>query len=211
MTKAIIGRKLGMTQIFDEEGNVTPVTVIEAGPCTVIQKKTVESDGYEALQLGFADKAENRVNKPDKGHFAKAGAEPKKYLKEFALSGEYNVGDVIKADVFAEGDIVDVSGTSKGKGTAGTIKRYGAHRLPMSHGAGPVHRSVGSTGMNSDPSRVFKGTRMPGRMGNEKITVQNLVVVKVDAENNVIAVKGAVPGNKGGIVTVTAAVKGGNK
>ena len=211
MTKAIIGRKLGMTQIFDEDGNVTPVTVIEAGPCTVIQKKTVESDGYEALQLGFADKAERKANKPEKGHFAKAGAEPKKYLKEFKLDGEYNVGDVIKADVFAEGDVVDVSGTSKGKGTAGTIKRYGAHRLPMSHGAGPVHRSVGSTGMNSDPSRVFKGTRMPGRMGNEKITVQNLVVVKVDAENNVIAVKGAVPGNKGGIVTVTAAVKGGNK
>ena len=211
MTKAIIGRKLGMTQIFDEDGNVTPVTVIEAGPCTVIQKKTVESDGYEALQLGFADKAERKANKPEKGHFAKAGVEPKKHLKEFKLDGEYNVGDVIKADVFAEGDIVDVSGTSKGKGTAGTIKRYGAHRLPMSHGAGPVHRSVGSTGMNSDPSRVFKGTRMPGRMGNEKITVQNLVVVKVDAENNVIAVKGAVPGNKGGIVTVTAAVKGGNK
>lgn len=211
MTKAIIGRKLGMTQIFDEDGNVTPVTVIEAGPCTVIQKKTVESDGYEALQLGFADKAERKVNKPEKGHFTKAGVEPKKYLKEFELDGEYNVGDVIKADVFAEGDFVDVSGTSKGKGTAGTIKRYGAHRLPMSHGAGPVHRSVGSTGMNSDPSRVFKGTRMPGRMGNEKITVQNLVVVKVDAENNVIAVKGAVPGNKGGIVTVTAAVKGGNK
>ena len=211
MTKAIIGRKLGMTQIFDEDGNVTPVTVIEAGPCTVIQKKTVESDGYEALQLGFADKAERKANKPEKGHFAKAGVEPKKYLKEFKLDGEYNVGDVIKADVFAEGDVVDVSGTSKGKGTAGTIKRYGAHRLPMSHGAGPVHRSVGSTGMNSDPSRVFKGTRMPGRMGNEKITVQNLTVVKVDAENNVIAVKGAVPGNKGGIVTVTAAVKGGNK
>ena len=200
-----------MTQIFDEDGNVTPVTVIEAGPCTVIQKKTVESDGYEALQLGFTDKPERKANKPEKGHFAKAGVEPKKYLKEFKLDGEYNVGDVIKADVFAEGDVVDVSGTSKGKGTAGTIKRYGAHRLPMSHGAGPVHRSVGSTGMNSDPSRVFKGTRMPGKMGNEKITVQNLVVVKVDAENNVIAVKGAVPGNKGGIVTVTAAVKGGNK
>jgi len=211
MTKAIIGRKLGMTQIFDEDGNVTPVTVIEAGPCTVTQKKTVETDGYEALQLGFADLAERKVNKPAKGHFAKAGAEPKKYLREFKLDGEYNVGDVIKADVFAEGDVVDVSGISKGKGTAGTIKRYGAHRLPMSHGAGPVHRSVGSTGMNSDPSRVFKGTRMPGRMGNEKITVQNLVIVKVDAENNVIAVKGAVPGNKGGIVTVTAAVKGGNK
>ncbi|MBQ6552536.1 MAG: 50S ribosomal protein L3 [Clostridia bacterium] len=211
MTKAIIGRKLGMTQIFDEDGNVTPVTVIEAGPCTVIQKKTVETDGYEALQLGFADAAEHRVNKPEKGHFAKAGAAPKKFLREFKLDGEYNVGDVIKADVFAEGDVVDISGVSKGKGTAGTIKRYGAHRLPMSHGAGPVHRSVGSTGMNSDPSRVFKGTRMPGRMGNEKITVQNLIIVKVDAENNVIAVKGAVPGNKGGIVTVTAAVKGGNK
>ena len=211
MTKAIIGRKLGMTQIFDEDGNVTPVTVIEAGPCTVIQKKTVETDGYEALQLGFADAAENRVNKPEKGHFAKAGSAPKKFLREFKLDGEYNVGDVIKADVFAEGDVVDISGVSKGKGTAGTIKRYGAHRLPMSHGAGPVHRSVGSTGMNSDPSRVFKGTRMPGRMGNEKITVQNLVIVKVDTENNVIAVKGAVPGNKGGIVTVTAAVKGGNK
>ncbi len=211
MTKAIIGKKLGMTQIFDEDGNVTPVTVIEAGPCTVIQKKTVETDGYEALQLGFADAAEKNVNKPEKGHFTKAGAAPKKFLREFKLEGEYNVGDVIKADVFAEGDVVDVSGVSKGKGTAGTIKRYGAHRLPMSHGAGPVHRSVGSTGMNSDPSRVFKGTRMPGRMGNEKITVQNLIVVKVDAENNVIAVKGAVPGNKGGIVTVTAAVKGGNK
>ncbi len=209
MTKAIIGRKLGMTQVFDEDGNVTPVTVIEAGPCTVIQKKTVETDGYEALQLGFTDIPERKANKPQKGHFVKAGVEPKKYLKEFALEGDLNVGDVIKADVFAEGDVVDVSGVSKGKGTAGTIKRYGAHRLPMSHGAGPVHRSVGSTGMNSDPSRVFKGTRMPGRMGNEKITVQNLTVVKVDVENNVIAVKGAVPGNKGGIVTVTAAVKGG--
>ena len=209
MTKAIIGKKLGMTQIFDENGNVTPVTVIEAGPCTVIQKKTVEADGYEAYQIGFADLADRKVNKPMKGHFAKGETAAKKYLKEFKLDGEYNVGDVIKADVFAEGDIVDVSGTSKGKGTAGTIKRYNAHRLPMTHGAGPVHRSVGSTGMNSDPSRVFKGTKMPGRMGNEKITVQNLAIVKIDAENNIIAVKGAIPGNKGGIVTVTAAVKGG--
>ena len=211
MEKAIIGKKVGMTQIFEENGRVIPVTVIEAGPCVVVQKKDIENDGYTAVQLGFGDLSDKHSNKPQKGHFAKAGVEPKKYLKEFKLDGEYNVGDVIKADVFAEGDIVDVSGTSKGKGTAGTIKRYGAHRLPMSHGAGPVHRSVGSTGMNSDPSRVFKGTLMPGRMGNEKITVQNLVIVKVDAENNVIAVKGAVPGNKGGIVTVTAAVKGGNK
>lgn len=209
MTKAIIGKKLGMTQIFDEAGNVTPVTVIEAGPCTVVQKKTVESDGYAAYQLGFADIAERKLTKPAKGHFAKADAAPKKYLKEFKLDGDYNVGDSICADVFAEGDTVDISGTSKGKGTAGVIKRYGAHRLPMSHGAGPVHRSVGSTGMNSDPSRVFKGKKMPGRMGNDKITVQNLVIIKVDAENNMIAVKGAVPGNKGGIVTVTAAVKGG--
>lgn len=209
MNKAIIGKKLGMTQIFDEDGNVTPVTVIAAGPCTVIQKKTVETDGYEALQIGFEDLAERKVNKPMKGHFAKGETTAKRYLREFKLEGEYNVGDVITAAAFAEGDIVDISGISKGKGTAGTIKRYGAHRLPMSHGAGPVHRSVGSTGMNSDPSRVFKGTRMPGRMGNEKITVQNLVIVKVDAENNVIAVKGAIPGNKGGIVTVTAAVKGG--
>ncbi len=209
--KAILGKKVGMTQIFSENGEIVPVTVIEAGPAVVTQIKTVETDGYYGVQIGFEDKKETRVNKPEKGHFAKAGAAPKKFLREFKLEGEYNVGDVIKADVFAEGDVVDVSGVSKGKGTAGTIKRYGAHRLPMSHGAGPVHRSVGSTGMNSDPSRVFKGTRMPGRMGNEKITVQNLIVVKVDAENNVIAVKGAVPGNKGGIVTVTAAVKGGNK
>lgn len=209
MTKAILGKKIGMTQIFDEDGNVTPVTVIQAGPCTVIQKKTVESDGYEAYQIGFADLAERKVNKPMKGHFAKGNTEAKKYLKEFKLDGEYNVGDTIAVDIFAEGDVVDISGTSKGKGTAGTIKRYGAHRLPMTHGAGPVHRSVGSTGMNSDPSRVFKGTRMPGRMGNEKVTVQNLVVVKVDAENNMIAVKGAIPGNKGGVVVVTSAVKGG--
>lgn len=209
MKKAIIGKKLGMTQIFDEDGNVTPVTVIEAGPCAVVQKKTVESDGYEALQLGFDELPERKTNKPLNGHFAKGSVPAKRYLREFNLEGEYNVGDIIKADVFAEGDVVDISGVSKGKGTAGTIKRFGARRLPVSHGAGPVHRSIGSTGSNSSPSRVFKGKKMPGRMGNEKITVQNLVVVKVDAENNVIAVKGAVPGSKGGVVLVTAAVKGG--
>ena len=213
MKQAILGKKVGMTQVFCEDGTMVPVTVVLAGPCPVTQIKTVDHDGYDAVQMAFMPVREKLITKPEMGHLKKAGVAAHKYVKEFRLDdcSQYEVGSVIKADVFAEGDVVDVSGTSKGKGTAGTIKRYGAHRLPMSHGAGPVHRSVGSTGMNSDPSRVFKGTRMPGRMGNEKITVQNLTVVKVDAENNVIAVKGAVPGNKGGIVTVTAAVKGGNK
>ena len=209
MSKAIIGKKLGMTQIFDEDGNVTPVTVVSAGPCTVIQKKTVESDGYDAYQIGYEDIVERKVTKPLKGHYAKAGTDTKKYLRELKLDAEYNVGDSYGADVFAEGETVDVSGISKGKGTAGTIKRYGAHRLPMTHGAGPVHRSIGSTGANSSPSRVFKGKKMPGRMGNEKITVQNLKIIKVDAENNILAIKGAIPGNKGGLVVVSAAVKGG--
>lgn len=209
MQKGIIGKKIGMTQLFDEKGNVVPVTVIEAGPCTVVQKKTVETDGYNAVQLGFQDVPDRKVNKPLKGHFAKADVAPKKFLREFRFENidEYNVKDVIKADVFAAGDRVDVVGISKGKGFAGVIKRWNHHRLKMSHGVGPVHREVGSMGANSSPSRVFKGKKMAGHLGHERVTVQNLDVVKVDAENNLIALKGAIPGPKGGIVTITESVK----
>lgn len=209
MKKAIIGKKVGMTQIFDAEGKVIPVTVIEAGPCSVIQKKTEEKEGYNAIQLGYSDVAERKLNKPAKGHLKKAGDAMKKYLKEFRLDdcSAYNVGDVVKADVFAAGDCVDITGTSKGKGYAGVIKRYNAHRGPMSHGAGPMHRHQGSMGACSDPSRIFKGKMMPGHMGCEQVTVQNLDVVKVDAEMNLIAVCGAVPGPKGGIVFLKNTVK----
>ena len=209
MKKAIIGKKIGMTQIFDADGKVIPVTVIEAGPCTVIQKKTEDKEGYNAIQLGYSDIAERKLNKPAKGHLKKAGDAMKKYLKEFRLDdcSAYNVGDVVKADVFAAGDYVDITGTSKGKGYAGVIKRYNAHRSPMSHGAGPMHRHQGSMGACSDPSRVFKGKMMPGHMGCEQVTVQNLDVVKVDAEMNLIAVCGAVPGPKGGIVFLKNTVK----
>lgn len=209
MKKAIIGKKIGMTQIFDESGKVIPVTVIEAGPCVVVQKKTTENDGYEALQVGFGDVKPNRVNKPLKGHFAKSDVAPKKTLKEFRYDdcSVLNVGDIIKADTFAAGDIVDVTGTSKGKGYAGTIKRYGNASLKATHGTGPVARHAGSMGACSDPSRIYKGKKMPGHMGAETVTVQNLEVVKVDAENNLIALKGAVPGPKHGIVTVINSVK----
>ena len=209
MKKGIIGKKIGMTQIFDESGKVIPVTVVEAGPCVVVQKKTVENDGYAAVQLGFGDEKATRVNKPIKGHFDKADAAYKKNLKEFRLEDceSVNVGDILKADTFAPGDMVDVSGTSKGKGFQGTIKRHNNSRLKETHGSGPVHRHAGSMGACSSPSRIFKGNGMPGQMGNEKVTVQNLEIVKVDAENNLIALKGAIPGPKGGIVSIVDSVK----
>ncbi len=209
MKKAIIGKKIGMTQIFDESGKVVPVTVIEAGPCTVVQKKTTENDGYEAVQMGFGDAKANKVNKPMKGHFDKADVAPKKSLREFRFDdcGAYNVGDIIKADTFACGDMVDVCGTSKGKGYAGAIKRHGNKTLRASHGTGPVERQPGSMGAISDPSRIFKGKGMAGHMGAERVTIQNLEVVKVDAENNLIAIKGAIPGPKGGLVFVTDSKK----
>ncbi|MEE0946163.1 MAG: 50S ribosomal protein L3 [Acutalibacteraceae bacterium] len=208
MQKAIVGKKLGMTQLFDANGNVIPVTVIEAGPCVIAQKKTVENDGYEAVQMGYGDLKASKVNKPMKGHFAKGDVAPKKVLREFRFEdmSAMNVGDIIKADVFAEGDAVDVRGTSKGKGYAGVIKRWNFSRLKESHGTGPVHRHGGSLGV-IDPARVFKGKKMAGHLGNERVTVQNLSVVKVDAENNIIAVKGAVPGPKGGIVILFDSVK----
>lgn len=207
--KAILGKKIGMTQIFDESGKVIPVTVIEAGPCVVVQKKTAENDGYEAVQLGYGDVKVTRVNKPMKGHFDKADVACKKELKEFRLEdcASVNVGDILKADTFAVGDMVDVSGTSKGKGFQGTIKRHNNSRLKETHGSGPVHRHAGSMGACSSPSRIFKGKGMPGQMGNEKVTVQNLEVVKIDAENNLIALKGAIPGPKGGIVSIVDSVK----
>ncbi len=209
MQKGIIGKKIGMTQIFDEAGKFIPVTVVEAGPCVVVQKKTVENDGYNAVQLGFGDIRAKRVNKPLQGHFKKADVALKRTLKEFRLDDidALNVGDIVKADTFAEGDIVDVSGTSKGKGFAGTIKRHNFARLKESHGTGPVHRHAGSMGACSSPSRIFKGKGMPGQMGNAKVTIQNLEVVKVDAENNLIAIKGAIPGPKNGTVTVVDCVK----
>ena len=187
MQKAIIGKKIGMTQIFDEAGKVIPVTVVEAGPCVIVQKKTIENDGYESVQMGFGDIKPQRVNKPMKGHFAKA--------------------DVVKADSFAVGDIIDVSGTSKGKGFQGTIKRNNNSRLKETHGTGPVHRHAGSMGACSSPSRIFKGKALPGQMGAEKVTIQNLTIVKIDAENNLIAIKGAVPGPNGGIVSIVDSVK----
>ena len=209
MKKGLIGKKIGMTQIFDEKGNMIPVTVIEAGPCAVVQKKTTENDGYEAVQLGYGDMKANKVNKPMKGHFAKADVAPKKVLKEFKLAdtSSVNVGDILKADIFAAGDIVDVVGTSKGKGTAGAIKRWNFSRLKETHGTGPVARHAGSLGACSDPSRVYKGKKMAGHLGTERVTVQNLGVVKVDSENNLIAIKGSVPGPKGGIVVIADSVK----
>jgi len=207
MQKAIIGKKIGMTQIFDAEGKVVPVTVIEAGPCNVIQKKTAQTDGYEAVQLGFGEVKEKHVNKALKGHFAKSGVAVKKVLKEFRLDEiTLNVGDEVKADVFAAGECVDVTGISKGKGYAGTVKRWGTHRGPMTHGSG-YHRGPGSMGACSSPSRVFKGKRLAGHLGCEKVTVQNLDVVKVDMDRNLILVKGAIPGPKGGIVTIKNTVK----
>ncbi len=209
MQKAIIGKKIGMTQIFDEKGNVIPVTVVEAGPCNVVMKKTIENDGYEAVQLGYGDVKVQRVNKPMMGHFKKADVAPKKTLKEFKLDdmASVNVGDTIKADIFAVGEKVDVVGTSKGKGTAGSIKRWNFSRLKESHGTGPVARHAGSLGACSDPSRVYKGKKLAGHLGCERVTIQNLVVAKIDAENNLLAIKGAIPGPKGGIVVVRDAVK----
>jgi large subunit ribosomal protein L3 len=208
MQKAILGKKIGMTQLFTEDGVVIPVTVLEAGPVTVIQKKTVENDGYNAIQVGFVDAREKLVTKPLKGHFDKAGVSSKKYLKEFRLEDDsaYEVGSVITADIFAEGDKVDVTGISKGHGFAGTVKRWGTHRGPMTHGSG-YHRGVGSMGACSTPSRVMKNKRLPGHMGVEQVTVQNLNVVKVDVEKNLILIKGAVPGPKGGILTIKNTVK----
>ena len=209
MTKAIIGKKMGMTQIFTEKGKVIPVTVVEAGPCVIAQIKTVENDGYEAVQMGYGDLAERKVNKPMKGHFAKGGVAPKRTLKEFRFEdlSSYNVGDIIKADAFAEGDKIDITGTSKGKGYAGVIKRWNFSRIKETHGSGPVHRHGGSNGACSSPSRVFKGMKMAGHLGAEKVTVQNLEVVKVDVENNLIAIKGAVPGPKGGTVVIRNSCK----
>lgn len=209
MVKGIIGKKVGMTQLFDENGNVVPVTVIEAGPCTIVQKKTVETDGYNAVQFGFQDIPDRKVTKPAKGHFDKADVAPKKVLREFRFENieTLNVKDIIKADVFTEGDRVDVVGTSKGKGFTGVIKRWNHHRLKMTHGTGPVHREVGSMGANTDPSRVMKGKKMAGHLGSERVTIQNLDVVKVDVENNLIALKGSIPGPRGSIVIVTDSVK----
>lgn len=209
MNKAIIGKKIGMSQIFDENGKVIPVTVVEAGPCPVVQKKTVDKDGYEALQLGFGTIADKNVNAPVKGHYKKANIAPMRVLKEFRLNNcaDYEVGSVIKADIFAEGDKVDVSGTTKGHGFSGTIKRWNFHIGPLAHGSG-YHRGVGSMGSNSSPSRVFKNKKMPGQYGNEKCTVQNLQVVRVDADRNLLLIKGAVPGARGGIVTVKQTCKG---
>ena len=209
MKKAIIGKKVGMTQIFDESGKVIPVTVVEAGPCVVTQKKTVETDGYVAVQLGFEDIKEAKLTKPEAGHLKKAGVEAKKYLKEFKLekAAEMNVGDVVKADTFAAGDMIDVTGISKGHGYQGVVKRHGAHRTDMTHGGGPVHRHAGSMGASSHQSRIFPGKIGAGQMGNEQVTVQNLEVVKVDAELNMIVIRGAIPGPKGGLVYIRDTVK----
>ena len=209
MKTAIIGKKVGMTQIFDEAGKVVPVTVIEAGPCTVTGKMTKEKEGYEAVQLGYEDIAEKKLTKPEKGHLDKAGVAPKKYLREFDLenAAELNVGDIVKADAFQAGDFVDVTGISKGHGYQGVIKRWGAQRTPTSHGGGPVHRHAGSMGSTTDPSRIFKGKIGAGQMGVDQVTIQNLDIVKVDADLNLIAVRGAVPGPKGGLVLIKSTVK----
>ena len=209
MKKGLIGKKIGMTQIFDEAGNAVPVTVVEAGPCVITQKKTMENDGYEAIQVGFGDVKVARVNKPMKGHFDKANVAPKKTLKEFRLESidGIEVGNILKADTFEVGETVDVKGTSKGHGTAGAIKRWNFSRLRESHGTGPVARHAGSLGACSTPSRVYKGKKLAGHYGVDRTTVQNLTIAKVDVENNLIAVKGAIPGPKGGIVVIADAKK----
>ena len=209
MNKGLIGKKIGMTQIFDEKGNVIPVTVIECGPCVVAQKKTVENDGYDAIQLGFMDAKAKHMTKAEQGHFEKNGLQLKKHLKEFRYEdcSKYNVGDVITVDTFAAGEKVDITGMTKGHGYTGVVKRWNCHKLRMTHGVGPVHRQAGSMGANSSPSRIFKNKKMAGQYGNEKVTVQNLKVVKIDSEHNLIAVKGAVPGAKNGIVFVRNSVK----
>ena len=207
--KTIIGKKVGMSQIFDENGHVIPVTVIEAGPCTVVQKKTSEKEGYQAVQLGYEDVPERKLTKPELGHLKKAEVAPKKHLREFNLdnAAELNIGDIVKADTFKVGDFVDITGTSKGHGYQGVIKRHGAHRLKETHGSGPVHRHAGSVGSSTDPSRIFKGKIGAGHMGVDQVTVQNLSVVKVDPELNMLVVCGAVPGPKGGLVTIKSTVK----
>lgn len=209
MKKGIIGKKIGMTQIFDAKGNAIPVTVIEAGPCAVTQIKTAENDGYEAIQLGFVTVEDKKANKPQKGHFAKAGTTVMKHLKEFRLAdiSGYNIGDTVTADTFAAGEKVDITGITKGRGYTGAVKRWNNHILRMTHGTGPIHREVGSMGANSTPSRVFKNKHMAGQYGNEQVTVLNLEVAKIDAEKNIIAVKGAVPGARGGIVFIRDTVK----
>ena len=208
MKKAILGKKIGMTQFFRADGTMIPVTVIEAGPCPVVQKKTVANEGYDSVQLGFAELRDKLANKPRKGHFAKANVKAMRYLREFRLedAASYEVGHIVKADVFQEGDKVDVSGTSKGKGFAGVVKRHGQGRGRMTHGS-HFHRAPGSMSACSDPSRVFKTKNLPGHMGSEHVTVQNLEVVRVDAERNLLLIKGAVPGAKGGLVTVKSTVK----
>ena len=208
MKKALIGKKVGMTQIFDENGVVIPVTVIEAGPCVVAQVKTLEKDGYEAIQLGFGEVKEKKVNKPEKGHFTKASIKPLKHLREFRLDSieGIKVGDELKADIFAVGDKIDVQGTSKGKGFQGVIKRHGQSRGPMGHGS-MYHRRPGSMGPTSTPGRVFKGKKLPGHMGHVTVTIQNLDIVKVDMDKNVLLVKGSVPGAKGAILKIKSAVK----
>ena len=208
MKKGIIGKKLGMTQIFDEKGNVVPVTLIEAGPCVVAQKKTVENDGYAAVQLAFEDVSKKNVNKAQLGHFEKAGITPKRHLKEFRLAdcSALDAGSVVTVDTFANGEKVDITGITKGRGYTGAIKRWNLHKLRMTHGVGPVHRQSGSMGV-IDPARIFKNKKMAGQYGNEQVTIQNLVVVKIDAEKNLIAVKGAIPGPKGGIVFVRTSCK----
>ena len=208
MQKGIIGKKIGMTQIFDEKGNAVAVTVVEAGPCVVVQKKTAENDGYAAVQLGYGDMAAHKVNKPMKGHFDKADVAPKRTLKEFRFDDcdAYNVGDIVKVDAFAIGDQVDVVGTSKGKGYAGVIKRWNHSRLKETHGTGPVARHPGSLGV-IDPARVFKGMKAAGHLGAERVAVQNLTVVKVDVENNLIAIRGAIPGPRNGLVLISDSVK----
>ncbi len=209
MKKAIIGKKVGMTQIFDETGKVIPVTVIEAGPCTVVAKMSKEKEGYEAVQLGYEEVTEKKLTKPEQGHLKKAGVGMLKHLKEFRLEdcAKFEVGDVVKADLFAEGEKVDVTGISKGHGYAGVIKRYGQGRTPTSHGGGPVHRHAGSMGPSADPSRILPGKKQAGHMGVEQVTVENLDIVKVDPELNLIAIRGAVPGPKGGIVYIKNTVK----
>ena len=209
MEKAILGRKLGMTQIFDETGLMIPVTVIEAGPMTVLRKKTAERDGYSAVVVAYEDVKEARVNKPQTGEFKKAGVAPKRFIREFKFDNadSYETGKEIKCDIFTNGDMVDVSGVTRGRGFSGVIKRWNQRRLKMTHGTGPVHRSVGSTGANSTPSKVIKGLHMPGQYGHENVTVLNLKVVRVDSERNVLLVRGAVPGPKGGLVTVRQTVK----
>lgn len=207
MLKAILGKKVGMTQIFDEVGKAVPVTVVEAGPCVVVQKKTLENDGYNAVQVGFGEIKEQRINKPEKGHFAKNQVKPLRFIKEFKIEDPetFQTGQEIKADVFAAGDWVDVTGTSKGKGFAGTIKRYNMHRGPMTHGS-KNHRRPASAGAKG-PARIFRGRKMPGRLGGEKVTVQKLLVVRVDPERNIILIRGAIPGPKQTLVTIKSSVK----